>query len=200
MWVADAADNFIILLAMPKTLKPAEVDTLARMLSDLFQHGGAAQQLRLMKGLNVQVFSQIICSMAANHALWTKTQIPSLSSLGRQDQPDLNLHLTHFIAIGMEGNQTKIIFDLDRASAREAASRLVGVDRTEDLSPNAAANALGISRTHLRHLMDNGVISSHMVGSHHRIPPAEVARVKAEWDRRSQAMADAEAASADIDT
>ena len=185
---------------MPKTLKTAEVDTLARMLSELFQHGAAAQQLRLIKGLNVQVFSQIICSMAANHALWTKTQIPSLSSLSRQDQPDLKLHLTHFIAIGLEGNQAKIIFDLDRASAREAASRLVGTDRTEDLTPNAAAKALDISRTHLRHLMDNGAITFRMVGTHHRITPAEVARVKAEWDRRTQAMVEAEAASTDIDT
>lgn len=197
MWVADAADNITILSAMPKTMKTAEVDTLARMLSELFQHGAAAQQLRLIKGLNVQVFSQIICSMAANHALWTKTQIPSLN---RQDQPDLKLHLTHFIAIGMEGNQTKIIFDLNRASAREAARRLVGVDRTEDLTPNAAAKALGISRTHLRHLMDNGAITFRMVGTHHRITPAEVARVKGEWDRRTQAMVDAEAASTDIDT
>lgn len=186
---------------MPKTLKPAEVDVLARTLSDLFQHGATAQRLRLIKGLNVEVFNQIFCSMVANQALWTKTQIPSLSSLSMLDQPDfLKLHLTHFIAIGMEGNQTKIIFDLDRASAREAAHRLVGIDRTEDLTPNAAAKALGISRTHLRHLMDNGAITFRMVGTHHRIPPTEVARVKAEWDRRSQAMADAEAASADIDT
>ena len=183
---------------MTKTMKPAEVDLLARQLSELFRHGATAQQLRLIKGLNPQVFNQIICSMVANQKLWTNTHILSLKKLNTVGQ--LNLNLTHFVAIGMKGNKTQVIFDFNRSTAREAASRLADVDHNEDLTPNAAAKALGISRTHLRHLMENGVLQFHMVGTHHRINVNEVTRMKAEWHRRSQAMADVEAASTNIDT
>jgi excisionase family DNA binding protein len=81
-----------------------------------------------------------------------------------------------------------------------ATARLAGVHAEEDDTPTTAAAELGISRTHLRHLMDSGLIAFHMVGSHHRITRAEVERVRALWKHRGKGLAAMDAASEGIDT
>jgi excisionase family DNA binding protein len=40
----------------------------------------------------------------------------------------------------------------------------------EEVTPNRAAELLGMSRPRVRRLMDEGVLPFRMVGSHHRIP------------------------------
>ncbi len=188
---------------MPKTLSTAAVDALARDVRSVIRDGPAANRRRILDALgpNRPGFARLLellqdtlrkRTLSGRDAAWVR----SLSDLpAAQTQ-----HLTHFIAFGLDGDTVTLMLDLPRASAREAVAALTGSEREISLSPNAAARALGISRTHLRHLMDNGIIAFGKVGSHHRIASSEVARLKTEWDRRSRSLAEAAVAGADIDT
>ncbi|MDR1213569.1 MAG: helix-turn-helix domain-containing protein [Propionibacteriaceae bacterium] len=61
----------------------------------------------------------------------------------------------------------------------------------EEVSPAEAAQMLGMSRPHVRKLMNQGVLPFRMVGSHHRIPVADFKRFQeVERNRRHQALAD----------
>jgi excisionase family DNA binding protein len=46
-----------------------------------------------------------------------------------------------------------------------------------EVSPSEAAMMMGMSRPQVRKLLDEGVLSFHMVGTHHRIPVIEVCAV-----------------------
>jgi len=195
IWLLQMRQIYLQSIAMSKSVTSAEIVILARQLRAVFRHGSGIHRKQLLAamGLNQPILSSLIRSLTHPHHT---TPVRSLSDLQTADVH----HLTRLFAIGMDGSQMQVIIDLNRAAAREAALRLVGVESEENMTPNSAANALGISRTHLRHLMDNGIIAFSRVGTHHRIAPSEVTRLQAEWQRRSQAMAEAEVASADIDT
>jgi excisionase family DNA binding protein len=79
-----------------------------------------------------------------------------------------------------------------RLLAAEAGGQQVIVTRgLREVSPSEAAMMLGMSRPQVRKLLDEGVLSFRLVGTHHRIPVAEVQAVlKAERARRRGAMAE----------
>lgn len=61
----------------------------------------------------------------------------------------------------------------------------------DEVSPADAARILGMSRPHVRMLMERGDLPYRMVGSHHRIPVADLRRYQdAERVRRRDALAD----------
>jgi excisionase family DNA binding protein len=79
-----------------------------------------------------------------------------------------------------------------RFTQAEANGQQVIVTRgLREVSPSEAAMMLGMSRPQVRKLLDEGVLSFRLVGTHHRIPAAEVqAFLRAERERRRSAMAD----------
>jgi excisionase family DNA binding protein len=196
--VADTADNFIIPL-MPKAMSPAEVRAIVRRVRSVMRDVPPASRRRILAAMSREVrgVGKLLRSLLEQASVGAGTAcVRNLSDLAKSH----GRPLTHLIAIGLDGDRATFTIDLHRGSAREARDRLVGAERDAAMTPNEAARSLGISRTHLRHLMDNGIIAFSKIGTHHRIAPSEVARMKAEWDRRSRAMAEAAAASADIDT
>ena len=61
----------------------------------------------------------------------------------------------------------------------------------DEVSPADAARILGVSRPHVRMLMERGDLPYRMVGSHHRIPVADLRGYQdAERVRRRDALAD----------
>ena len=59
----------------------------------------------------------------------------------------------------------------------------------DEVSPAQAAHLLGVSRPHVRTLMDRGDIPFRMVGTHHRIPLADLRQYQdAERRRRRTAL------------
>lgn len=61
----------------------------------------------------------------------------------------------------------------------------------DEISPADAARILRVSRPHVRKLMDRGDLPYRMVGSHHRIPVADLRRYQeAERVRRRTALAE----------
>lgn len=137
--------------------------------------------------------SHVFADILKGHGSKSIREIAQLSSLDNAD-------VTRLIAFAMKSGKITHVVDLDRRSARMATARLAGVHADDDFTPTTAAAALGISRTHLRHLMDSGLIAFHMVGSHHRIKVAEVDRVRALWEHRGKGLAAMDAVSRDIDT
>jgi len=61
----------------------------------------------------------------------------------------------------------------------------------EEVSPADAARMLGVSRPHVRALTERGDLPYRMVGSHHRIPVADLRRYQdSERTRRRHALTD----------
>lgn len=82
---------------------------------------------------------------------------------------------------------------LDRLAAGEAV-QLVSADA--ELTTREAAQLLGISRTYLVRLFDEGRIAAHMVGSHRRLKASDVLAYRREREERLArvaAIADADA-------
>ena len=90
-----------------------------------------------------------------------------------------------------------------RAAVRQLLSDLAAgtavhllTDETE-LTSQDAADILGISRTYVVRLIDNGKLPAHMVGTHRRLRAADVLAYKARRDDRLagvDAIAEADAA------
>lgn len=60
-----------------------------------------------------------------------------------------------------------------------------------EVTPNRAAELLGVSRPQVRNMMDRGALTFRMVGSHHRIAVSSVQAFRdRERPRRAQALAD----------
>ncbi|MDR1188375.1 MAG: helix-turn-helix domain-containing protein [Bifidobacteriaceae bacterium] len=77
------------------------------------------------------------------------------------------------------------------ADACAAGHEIVFSRVPAEVSPAEAARMLGVSRPHVRKLMGRGELPFRMVGSHHRIPVADVRRWQdAERGRRHQAMSE----------
>lgn len=59
-----------------------------------------------------------------------------------------------------------------------------------ELTSQAAADLLGISRTYLVRLIDDGKLPAHMVGTHRRLRAADVLTYQAHRESRLQAVAE----------
>ncbi|ACZ29882.1 DNA binding domain protein, excisionase family [Xylanimonas cellulosilytica DSM 15894] len=59
-------------------------------------------------------------------------------------------------------------------------------EHAEEVAPTKAAELLGVSRPHVRRLMDEGTLPFRMVGTHHRIPLEAVTALR-EAERASMA-------------
>jgi len=101
-------------------------------------------------------------------------------------------------ALSVEGDE--VVVSLSRETAEfmalvadaKAHGREVVFCRVPDeLSPEEAARMLGVSRPHVRKLMERGDLPFRMVGSHHRIPLADLRHYQdAERKRRHEALVD----------
>lgn len=58
----------------------------------------------------------------------------------------------------------------------------------EELPPNQAADVLGVSRTHLMRILQNGAIPHRMVGAHHRMILSDVLKYRESRERRGERM------------
>lgn len=75
--------------------------------------------------------------------------------------------------------------------ARARGEQVLFTRRDAEVTPNQAAELLGVSRPQVRKMMDAGVIEFRMVGTHHRIPVSAIqAFLDAERPRRARALAD----------
>ncbi|MEV0894181.1 helix-turn-helix domain-containing protein [Promicromonospora sp. MEB111] len=72
-----------------------------------------------------------------------------------------------------------------------AQGRLVIAQTKSEVTPAQAATMLGMSRSHIRRLMDQGALEFRMVGAHHRISIASIDAFRAaERTRRGPALAE----------
>ena len=72
-----------------------------------------------------------------------------------------------------------------------AQGRLVITQTKSEVTPAQAATMLGMSRPHIRRLMDQGALEFRMVGAHHRISIASIEAFRAaEHTRRGPALAE----------
>lgn len=75
--------------------------------------------------------------------------------------------------------------------ARARGQHLLITRRDAEVTPNQAADLLGVSRPQVRKMMDRGALEFRMVGAHHRIPVSSIqAFVDAERVRREAALAE----------
>jgi excisionase family DNA binding protein len=82
-------------------------------------------------------------------------------------------------------------FVVPAAEERDRPSQRAGSRVLEEVTPTRAAELLGVSRPHVRRLMDRGELPFRMVGSHHRLPlDAVEAFRERERARRADALAD----------
>ena len=58
----------------------------------------------------------------------------------------------------------------------------------KELTPSQAAEALGVSRTHLMRIVQKGEIPYRMVGSHHRMCLEDVLKYREEREKRGRAL------------
>ena len=70
---------------------------------------------------------------------------------------------------------------------------VAAIAENKPLTTNEAARLLGMSRSHLVRLCHEGLVATHAIGSHLRIPTSEVVRI---LQSRAQAMAEAREAAA----
>jgi excisionase family DNA binding protein len=72
-----------------------------------------------------------------------------------------------------------------------AAGREVTIsENLTELTPNEAADVLNVSRTYIIKLLDDGVLPYRLVGTHRRIPYADLLAHKTEVQARSRAALD----------
>ncbi|MDR0283839.1 MAG: helix-turn-helix domain-containing protein [Propionibacteriaceae bacterium] len=101
-------------------------------------------------------------------------------------------------ALSAEGDQLVVALSRETvefmarvADARAHGHEIVLSRVPEELSPAEAAQVLGVSRPHVRKLMNRGDLPYRVVGTHHRIPAAELRRYQeAERERRHDALID----------
>lgn len=84
---------------------------------------------------------------------------------------------------------------LDRLAAGESV-QLVSADA--ELTTREAAELLGMSRTYLVRLIDEGRIPAHMVGSHRRLKASDVLAYRRERDERLSKVAAVAEADAEL--
>ena len=84
---------------------------------------------------------------------------------------------------------------LDRLAAGESV-QLVSADA--ELTTREAAELLGMSRTYLVRLIDEGRIPAHMVGSHRRLKASDVLAYRRERDERLAKVAAVAEADAEL--
>lgn len=89
-----------------------------------------------------------------------------------------------------EGSPLAVLLQRLLTAAR-AGKRVTLFESDEDLTPNEAAEVLGMSRPHLLKLLDTGVIAFHRVGTHRRISMANVLDYIERRDRASAHVAHA---------
>ena len=79
----------------------------------------------------------------------------------------------------------------DVVKARANGQEVIVTQGFEEVTPSEAAVLLGMSRPHVRRLMDRGAIPFRLVGTHHRIRVADVrAFDRAERQRQEEAMSE----------
>lgn len=75
--------------------------------------------------------------------------------------------------------------------ARVHGGNVFVTKRDAEVTPNQAADLLGVSRPQVRKMMDAGALEFRMVGSHHRIQVSSIqAFLDAERPRRARALMD----------
>lgn len=84
--------------------------------------------------------------------------------------------------------QMRAVLDRVIESARQGHD-LAELNNAAVVSPQEAADSLGMSRTHLYKLLDRGVLPSHRVGSHRKIQANDLEqfRAKREADKKELA-------------
>ncbi len=89
-----------------------------------------------------------------------------------------------------EGSQVRILLDtLARALDRGVGAALLEQDR--QMTPNEAADLLGMSRPHLLTFMDAGALAFTRVGSHRRIAASDLAGFAARREAAGKFVAEA---------
>ena len=58
----------------------------------------------------------------------------------------------------------------------------------KELTPNQAAEVLGVSRTHLMRIIQKGKLSHRMVGAHHRMRLGDILKYREDRERRGLLM------------
>jgi excisionase family DNA binding protein len=99
-------------------------------------------------------------------------------------------------ALGTDGDEVQVNLSRETAEwlANVVEAKAEGKDvlitrRLEEVTPAQASAMMGVSRPHLRKLMERGLVPYRKVGSHHRIPVAAMeAYANAERTRREAAL------------
>lgn len=99
-------------------------------------------------------------------------------------------------ALNTDGEEVKLSVSRKTAElvalvidARARGQQIVFTRADSEVTPNEATALLGMSRPQLRKLIDQGLIESRMVGSHHRIRVESIHEyLDAERERRSEAL------------
>lgn len=86
-------------------------------------------------------------------------------------------------------DELREVLDSLAASLREG-NEIVAIDPQKTLTPNQAAKHLGMSRTHLYKLLDNGTITSHRVGRDRRIVIRDLMQFAAQRDAERRELAE----------
>ncbi|MGW6277990.1 helix-turn-helix domain-containing protein [Kribbella sp. NPDC055071] len=96
--------------------------------------------------------------------------------------------LEHFAESEVGPELRAVLLSLSRC-AREADELIVSGD-SGALTPNQAAERLGMSRTHLYKLLDRGEIAFHRVGRDRRIRPRDLLAFEAQRDHDRRELAE----------
>lgn len=90
-------------------------------------------------------------------------------------------------ALHVELSRETLELALQFVHARSQGKRVLFVDDDDELSPTEAAPLLGMSRPQVRKLIDQGLLETRKVGTHHRIKLDSIHRFKEAEKKRSQA-------------
>lgn len=102
--------------------------------------------------------------------------------------PDAQIDRLEEIARAVPAELRGVLSSL--ASSLREGDEIVAVEPQQTLTPNQAAKHLGMSRTHLYKLLDNGIIVSHRVGRDRRIIVRDLAQFAAVRDTERRDLAE----------
>ena len=111
-----------------------------------------------------------------------------MKTISNIPMPDAQLDQLEELAREVPEELRDVLYTL-AASLREG-EEIVAVDPHETITPNQAAKHLGMSRTHLYKLLDNGTIASHRVGRDRRIVVRDLMTFAAQRDGERRGLAE----------
>lgn len=111
-----------------------------------------------------------------------------MKSISTTPMPSAHIDQLESVAASLPDELRHLLVTL--AESLRDGAEIVAIDGNETFTPRHAAKHLGMSRTHLYKLLDNGTIPSHRVGRDRRIAGEDLLEFAAQRDGERRELAE----------